>query len=167
MNCREAQSQLYAEGTGAPNEASRAALAAHLEGCAGCRRIRDDLAAALTTWRTETAQLAVPDAEREWHAVRRRIRGGDAANLADTGRRRSWLAWLTLPLGAAAAAAIAVFVSLPPEKPQAPATVPVPAHTARADFVEAPGNNASTMVFVDDKSGWLIVWASDAVPKQG
>lgn len=167
MNCREAQSQLYAEGTGAPNESSRAALAAHLEGCAGCRQIRDHLAAALTTWRTETAQLAVPDAEREWHAVRRRIRGGDAATLADTGRRRSWLAWLTLPLGAAAAAAIAVFVYLPPEKPQPAAVVPVPAHTARADFVEAPGNNASTMVFVDDKSGWLIVWASDAVPKQG
>jgi hypothetical protein len=35
-------------------------------------------------------------------------------------------------------------------------------HVARADAVVAPGNNASTMVFVDDKSGWLIVWASDA-----
>jgi len=169
MNCREAQSQLYADGARAPTETSRAALAAHLEGCAGCRRIRDDLAAALTTWRTGTVALAVPDAEREWHAVRRRIRGGDAAPLADTGRRRSRLAWLTLPLGAAAAAAIAIFISLPAEKPQpaAAVSVSVPAHTARADFVEAPGNNASTMVFVDDQSGWLIVWASDAVPKQG
>jgi hypothetical protein len=74
--------------------------------------------------------------------------------------------WLTLPLGGAAAAAIAVFVSLPPEKPQPPVAVS-PTPTARAEFVEAPGNNASTMVFVDDKSGWLIVWASDAVPKQG
>jgi hypothetical protein len=39
--------------------------------------------------------------------------------------------------------------------------------SVRADFVEAPGRNASTMVIVDDKSGWLIVWASDASPKEG
>ena len=166
MNCRESQSQLYAGGSGTPDDPARADLAPHLEGCAACRRVRDDLAATLSTWRTETAQLAVPEAEREWHNIRRRIHGGDAATIAGSGRRRSWLAWLTLPLGAAAAAAIAVFVSLPPERPQ-PVTVAVPALTARADFVEAPGHNASTMVFVDDQSGWLIVWASDAVPQQG
>jgi hypothetical protein len=38
---------------------------------------------------------------------------------------------------------------------------------ARADAVEAPGGNASTMVFVDDRSGWLIVWASDSGGRSG
>jgi hypothetical protein len=38
---------------------------------------------------------------------------------------------------------------------------------ASAESVEAPGDPASTMVFVDEKSGWLIVWASDTAPRRG
>ena len=32
---------------------------------------------------------------------------------------------------------------------------------AGADFVEAGDPNASTMVYVDKDSGWLVVWATD------
>ena len=41
------------------------------------------------------------------------------------------------------------------------------ARVARADFVEAPGAKASTMVYVDDKSGWLFVVASDETRQSG
>lgn len=34
------------------------------------------------------------------------------------------------------------------------------AFTARAEFVETDDEDASPFVFVDDESGWLIVWAS-------
>ena len=167
MNCREAQPQIFAERDGTLNDVQRAELNGHLAQCDSCRRVRDDLSAALVTWRIEATQVSVPDAEREWHAVRRQIRGGVQAGATGNVRsRRNLFTWIAVPLGAAAALAVALFVS-----PQVTSTRPVDAsprvQAARANSVDAPGNNASTMVFVDDKSGWLIVWASDAQPKQG
>jgi hypothetical protein len=167
MNCREAQPQIYAERDGALDSVQRAALDGHLAHCEACRRIRDDLTSALTAWRTEALNVTVPDAEREWHAVRRRIRGGSESGAAPTsGRRRTFSAWLALPLGAAAAVAFALLV-VPDTAPSTAESATAIAHIGRANSVEAPGNNASTTVFVDEKSGWLIVWASDADPKQG
>lgn len=156
MNCREAQLRVLAERDGALDETSRAALAGHLADCAGCRRVRDDLTAAVNAWRTDVAEVVVPDVEREWYAVRRRMRGGETGAPRPVRSRRSLFAWIALPLGAAAAAALALFISPGPRFDPAP--------IAHVDSVEAPGNNASTLVFVDDKSGWLIVWASDATP---
>jgi predicted anti-sigma-YlaC factor YlaD len=151
MNCREAESRLFA----AEGDASeRAALDTHLAGCATCRAARDRLAAALDTWRAEARATPVPDTEREWHAVRRRIRGGAGSEAA---RPRRWLLpWLALPLGAAAALAVTLFVGREEIAPRAAAP-----QGASADSIDVPGN-ASTMVYVDDKSGWLIVWASDS-----
>lgn len=167
MNCREVQHQLFAEGDGALDNSQRAALEGHVAQCADCRRIREDLTTALTVWRIDTARVIVPDAEREWHAVRRKIRGGmtNAAN-EQALTRRNIFAWLTIPLGAAAALAVALFVSRPSPQPAHAVPAMPTAQVARADAIEAPGNNASTMVFVDDQSRWLIVWASDA-PKSG
>jgi hypothetical protein len=160
MNCREAQPQIFAERDGALDQVQRAALDGHLAQCDACRRVRDEFSAALTAWRVDVIRVAVPDAEREWHAVRRRIRGGAESGAARPARpRRNLFTWIAVPLGAAAAVAVALFVTQPAPTPiAAQHTKP---HVARADSVEAPGNNASTTVFVDDKSGWLIVWASD------
>ena len=165
MNCREAQHQLFAERDGAPDPTTRVSLDGHLAHCAECRRIHDDLSAALTTWRVTAEKTVVPDAEREWHAVRRMIRGGAAAGTeVRPAARRNIFAWLTVPLGAAATLAVALFVTR--NEPANFSHPPAKTQIARADALEVPGNNASTMVFVDDKSGWLIVWASDA-PKSG
>ena len=156
MNCREAQDRILTERDGALDETSRAAVALHVAGCADCRRVRADLTAALESWRADVANVIVPDAEREWHAVRRRMRGGETGTQSPARSRRSLFTWIALPLGAAAEAALALFISPSPRFDPAP--------VAHVDSVEAPGNNASTLVFVDDKSGWLIVWASDATP---
>lgn len=159
MNCREAQDRILADRAEARDAAGRAALAEHLAACASCRRVQTELADALAAWRHDAATVAVPDADREWQAVRRQIRGG-ATGTARPGRSsRSLFAWLALPLGAAAAAALALFIS-PATRPQFFGPTPL----GHVDSVETPGNNASTMVFVDEKSGWLIVWASDASP---
>ena len=160
MNCREAQSEIFANRDGAPGASPRAALDAHVASCAACQQIRTNLAAALGAWRTDSARAIVPDAEREWHAVRRRIRGGAETGLAPVRPSRSGFAWLSLPLGAAAAAAFA-FVVLNQERSAELHANFSSAVTARAHDVEAPGHKASTMVFVDDKSGWLIILASD------
>jgi len=165
MNCREAQNHILAERDGALAETERAALMSHVEHCGDCQRIRADLISALTHWKMRAQAVVVPDAEREWHAVRRQLRGGvEAGEVRLTPRRPGWLTWLTVPLAAASALALALFISLP--SGEGPAASPAP-HVARAESVQAPGRNTSTMVYVDDKSGWLIVWASDANPKQG
>ncbi len=166
MNCREAQSHIFVERDNALELNQRAALEGHIAHCGDCQRIRENLAAALETWRTKATHVKIPDAEREWHAVRRRIRGGAESGAARTARpRRNVFAWLAVPLGAAAAVALALFIS-----PETTSSLPGTAsggHVSRANSVEVPGNNATTMVFVDDKSGWLFVLASDAAPKQG
>ena len=168
MNCREAQNQIFAERDGALPETERAALVSHVAQCPDCRRIREDLVVAVDFWRVEAAKVIVPDAEREWHAVRRKIRGGvEAGEVRLTPRRPGFFTWLAVPLAAVGALALALFISLPTEKPigvdgQSPGS-----HVARAESVQVSGRNASTMVYVDDKSGWLIVLASETAPKQG
>ena len=167
MNCREAQSQLCAEPDGALDDRQRAALDGHLAQCEGCRRTRDELSAVFLAWRSEVSRTPVPDVDREWYAVRRRMRGGAEAGAPAPRRSRHLFAWIGVPLGAAAALALALFVS-PRLTSTAPAAAHPPAEIARANSVDVPGNNATTMVFVDDKSGWLFVWASDSTaPKQG
>lgn len=165
MNCQEAQHQIFAERDSAPDTTARVTLEGHVAHCADCRRIRDDLTAALVTWRRDAEKVVVPDAEREWHALRRRIRGGDAGAVeAGTTRPyRNVFAWLAVPLGAAAACAIA-FVAL--RQGTAPSPPAGRTQIAHADYVEAPGRNASIVISVDDKSGWVFVVASDE-PKRG
>src|SRR5688500_2627647 len=115
MNCREAQSRIFAERDGALNNSQRAALEEHVARCGDCQRIRDDLTTVFVTWRNDVNRAAVPNPDREWHAVRRRIRGGAEPGTAQVSRpRRNLFAWLALPLGAAAAVAVALFVSLQP-----------------------------------------------------
>jgi predicted anti-sigma-YlaC factor YlaD len=164
MNCREAQRHLFAEGEGALESSQRVTLEEHVGHCPDCRRMRDDLTAALSAWRSENARTPVPDADREWHAVRRRIRGGVEPGAEHTVRpRRNLFAWAAVPIGVAAAAAVALMVSKPEP---AGTSLPLVAYAATAESIDVPGGDAATMVFVDEKSGWLMVMASDA-PKRG
>ncbi len=162
MTCREAQDRLFTTGSVAPG-ATEPAVAAHLGQCAGCRKLQTELAAALGSWRSTVASTPVPEAEREWLAVRRRLRG-DEGRAGASSRPTTFARW-ALPVGALAAAAVALFVAAPPVTPSA--TPPQDIAMASAESVEAPGDPASTMVFVDEKSGWLIVWASDTAPRRG
>lgn len=166
MNCHEVKNHLFAGSDGALNATERAALDAHCATCADCRRTRDDLAAALTTWRAESARAPLPDVEREWHAVRRKIRGGlEAGSTVTLERPRRLFTWIAVPVMAAAAAALTFYMGSGSEREAtlastSPSTTP---QIARADSVEVPGK-ASTTVYVDEKSGWLVVWATD--PKE-
>src|SRR6187549_3483366 len=145
MNCREAQNQIFAERDGALAETERAALVAHVAQCSDCRRIREDLVVAVDFWRAEAAKVTVPDVEREWHAVRRKIRGGvEAGEVRLTPRRPGLLTWITVPLAAVGALALAFFISLP-SGPKTDAGTPPATQVASAESVEAPGRNASTM----------------------
>lgn len=152
MNCRSAQPLLSAERDGALASRERADLEAHVAGCAECRRFQAALVAAGEHLRASAARVVVPNEVRAWQDIHREIRAGKAE-----GARPWWnvVRWAA-PLAGVAALAMVAFVSPDAidEDDAAPAV-------ARAEYVEV-GDDASSMVYVDDKSGWLVVWAEPA-----
>jgi len=163
MNCRSAQRLLSAERDGALATSERTDLEAHLVACGSCRQFRAIIGDAAGAWRASTTQVRVPDAEQTWQAIRREIREGDSRVARPAPNPFRWL----LPVGAGAALA-AVIVMVAPQWRQGSALTPQ-AHereVARVDFVEVP-DGGSSMVYVDDKSGWLVVWAVDSKQTAG
>lgn len=160
MNCRDIEPLLLAERDGVLTTKQHAELATHVAGCPACRRERLIYGDAVTFLKTDAANVAVPDADKEWRAIRARLHGESAKPAKK--RPLAPVIWFSAPLAAAAALAVAFFVTRSPA-PQAPSlTSQAPAtEVARADFVEAGDSNASTMVYVDKDSGWLVVWATD------
>ncbi len=161
MNCHAAQNALFEDRDDqlAPNQ--QAALETHLATCGECQRVRQSLETALSSWRHQNTTVAIPDSQREWHAVRRRIRGGvDESGQATSRHRRGLFAWVSIPVSAAAAAlAVALYVG--PFSLKSPESAASLAQTARVNPA-TPEPSASNMVFVDDKSGWLVVWSSES-----
>jgi predicted anti-sigma-YlaC factor YlaD len=150
MNCRSAQRWLSAAQDGALADHERAGLAAHVAECTECRQFQSLLGAAQQHLQVVATQVAVPDGERAWQDIRREIRATRPV------APRAWwnLGRWALPLGAAAALAAVAVIGPSWTDDDGPQTV------ARAEFVEVSGD-ASSVVYVDDKSGWLVVWASD------
>jgi hypothetical protein len=158
MNCREAGHHIAAGPDGSLGNDQRAALEQHVAACAGCRRLREDLAATLDTWRSQAQNVPVPDSTREWEAVRRSIRQGGTTG-AKGGRH--FLSWIALPLGAAAALMLTLWMD--PVTPPAPA--PAPSVGRSGDSVEVSAADGS-VVFVDDKSGWVVIWEAQPPARQ-
>lgn len=143
MNCRDIEPLLLAERDGVLTSEQHAELAKHITACPACRQERLIYGEAVTFLKTDAANVAVPDVEGEWRALRSLLCGEGAKPARKP--RLAPLIWFGAPLAAAAALAIAFLVS----RPSAP---PPPAD-------EAP---AATIAYVDNDSGWLVVWAADA-----
>ncbi len=186
MNCRQAETQLLAARDGALAEPVAADLAAHLEACPSCRALQARLDETFAQWQHETTSVPVPDPQTEWFAVRRRLRQETAAPSGLV----TWSRLLRVAAPLTAVAAIALIVwqgrtpSSAPLAPELAALSSAPdatiadtpatdfdgswpemdehfAFTAHAEYVETDNEDASPFVYVDDESGWLIVWASD------
>lgn len=160
MNCQAAQPLISAERDGALGGDSHGALEAHVAGCAACRQLRVTLAESAAAWRTTTASLPVPDERLEWQRIRRRLNGEPAGS-----PRRAWggvAGWRGLSFAAATALVVGLFFS-----PRWPGSaLPAAAvQVARTESVEVGGDASSAMVFVDEKSGWLVVWAAGETDK--
>lgn len=151
MNCREIETLLFAERDGALPTHQRTDLDRHVAGCAACRQMRVDFAAAAESWRGHTANVRVPDPDTEWRRLRAQLHGAEVRTSPK--RRIAPIVWLATPLAAAAAIVFAFFLQSSP--------LPESDALARADYVESGSAEASTMVFADKESGWLVVWASD------
>lgn len=113
------------------------------------------MSAALESWRMATNGAKAPDAERAWQDIHRAIRVTRPAE--PRGALGRWI----LPLGAAAAAVMALMVFTSQWKGRSTSQSGIArVDAARADFVEVP-DDASSVVYVDGESGWLVVWAVD------
>jgi anti-sigma factor RsiW len=163
MNCRDSESLILAERDGALAKDQLTVLSDHVAACPGCRQLRTNLATALDAYKTGLASIPAPDADEAWRDLQDRL---------DKPAKRRPLApviWFGTPLAAAAALAFAFIVTRPnTSEPTARLAVtppPVPLYDssviAGADYVEAGDPNASTLVYVDKESGWLVVWATD------
>ena len=162
MNCRDTELLILAERDSVLTSEQRASLSTHVAGCPRCRQLRSTLSEAMTGFRHDAATVAVPDAAEAW----RELSAGLHETPAKPERKRRPLApinWFGAPLAAAAAVSFAFFVGRPSAPTLSPSTSV--AESARADYVEAGDVNASTMVYVDKDSGWLVVWAADAGTK--
>ena len=164
MNCRDIEPLLLAERDGVLTSKQHAELAAHVAGCPACRQARLNYGDAVTFLKTDAANVAVPDADKEWRTIRAQLHGESAKPAKK--RPLAPVIWFSAPLAAAAALAFAFFVTRSPVPPT-PGLTPQTSVTeiARADFVEAGDTTASTMVYVDKDSGWLVVWATDSEVK--
>ena len=172
MNCQDAESQIFAARDAPLGAADAASLEQHLAECPHCRRVSEGLTAAADAWQQAEQKIAVPDAQQEWHAVRRRIRNGPTTESAKDGLP-SWPRLLRFALPLAGACAIAISLSTRLAEPVA---APLESSVAQADwsyfddhftlyaqaeYVETENEYISPFVYVDEESGWLIVWASD------
>lgn len=162
MNCRAATRHLAAE-RDAPLPASvQAGLEHHLATCPACARARAALAEAADAWRENTAHVTPPSPAAEWRELRASLHAAPPAR-----RIPAWLfAAGGLPLAAAAAWAVLLLARDPaPDSPSAALALQPAA--ARAEFIET-GDDSSPVVFLDQSSGWLIVWAGSPVePSSG
>jgi anti-sigma factor RsiW len=171
MNCRDVTPLLSAERDGPLDATAREALERHVAACPACKGLRADMAEAASAWKTETARAATPDPAGEWRSLRARLHA-EADNPSPTTERRMPVWWLAG--GAASLTAAAVWLTTLTPGPVAPvnSTQPVSvvalarpsqAQPAGADYVDTPADT-TPVVYLDQESGWLIVWAESPAP---
>lgn len=175
MNRRDAESLIFAARDAELSAADAARLEQYLAEHPNDRKLAADYETVVQAWRQADQQVAVPNPTTEWHAIRRRIRNSDTKTSASGGGLPSWsrLLRFATPLAAAAALVIAL---LPDPETSAPATISGPTSIAQVDwsdfeehfvlaahaeYVETDNVESSPFVYLDEESGWLIVWASD------
>jgi anti-sigma factor RsiW len=167
MNCRDSESLILAERDGALTKDQLAVLSDHVATCLECRKLRADLNSAVADYKAGVSAVPAPDTDEAWRELQLRLR--------QPARKRPLapIVWFGAPLAAAAAIAFALILTRPaPPAPIAtlavappPAPLYDPSIIAGADFVEAGDPNASTLVYVDKESGWLVVWATEGDTK--
>jgi anti-sigma factor RsiW len=158
MNCRDIESLLLAERDGELTTEEHAALAQHVTACPACRQFRANLTEATLFMKMDAANVAVPDAGGEWRKLR------DAKARPTRKHPLAPVIWFAAPLAAAAALTFA-FVNRQPKPPEM--IIPDNDAATEAELAQAGILDAQTLVYVDQESGWLVVWTTDKEIKDG
>jgi anti-sigma factor RsiW len=158
MNCRDLEPLLSAERDGVLTAGERSSLDSHVASCPACAELKKSFSKGMDAFKNEVVTVSVPDADEAWQKLR--------VTLNDSGARAGKrgpltpLLWFAAPLAAAAAIAFAFFNPTPTAQPEGE-TVTAASGVAQAEYVEPGDAKASTIVYVDKDSGWLVVWATD------
>lgn len=161
MNCHKSHQLLSAERDGFLTADQQISLETHLKDCSRCRKVRPLVAASVESWRDSTASIQMPDVDRAWQDIRRAKRTEGSANSRHYAGALRWIA----PLGIAAG--LAVIASVTPRwQNHAQAALVAQQEKAHADYVDVP-SDASSMVYVDDQSGWLVIWSDGSSEPTG
>jgi hypothetical protein len=139
MNCRDLESLILAERDGVLTTEQHAVAA-----CPACRAMHARRAEASAFLKTDAANVPVPDVDGEWNRVRAQLHAEKTKPVKK--RPLAPVIWFGAPLAAAAAFALAFFLSRP---------VPVPEEAT------------DTIAYVDKESGWLVVWTAESGAKNG
>ena len=159
MNCRDNEPLLLAERDGVLTPDQHAALERHVADCPACQQLRIRLASAMIAFRDDAIKVATPDIEEEWQKVRAQL--SNNAKKPAKPRPLAPVIWFGTTLAAAAALAFA-YLGHQSQTPTAAEPTSSAIEIAQADYVEGGDASASTMVYVDKESGWLVVWATDS-----
>lgn len=160
MNCRETENLLLAERDGVLTPAQHAALGDHLATCAACRAFQADLVNAMESLRADATGIPVPDADEEWRLLQVEMRTRQQHR---SSAGHGAVKWFGAPLAAAAALALAFYAGRATAlRPTDEIILP---GEARAEFVELADASATPVVFRDEESGWLVVWAESEDPR--
>lgn len=163
MNCRTIQEQLMRATDRETASIQPSAIDAHVRTCASCQQFVASLETASAAIQADADAATVPTADAMWASVRSRL--NETGKAEKQPRKVAPIIWIAAPLAAAAALAFAIF----PGKPLAPqqvAAASVP-QSSQVNYVETTDPNATTMVYVDKQSGWLVVWADDPSANRG
>ncbi|MBP8256921.1 MAG: zf-HC2 domain-containing protein [Opitutaceae bacterium] len=152
--CRKIEALLLSEPDGVLTASELAELEAHVVACEACRRERILISEVSTTLKESRRAVVPPSPLEEWESLRKRIHDERRESRKSQGWGKPWLRWgiPSLSLGAAAAVAFVLYLRAPSPAPVSLGTI------ARAEFVQSESAK-STLVYVDQESGWLIVWA--------
>lgn len=156
MNCRAAEPLIYAERDGVLTPAQHAALADHLASCADCRSKQTALHAAMEQFRDEFGAVELPNVDEEWLKLQRKLEPHKAKR--PNQRKLAPVLWFSAPLAVAAAVAFAFLAT----RQMTPTELGEQTVIAHADYVELADPNASPIVYTDQASGWLVVWAESS-----
>ena len=163
MNCLASQKQLLRAQDEALHDQQHSTLAAHLSSCPQCSEFEASLRQISADIKNEAASVPVPDADETWQGIQSRLQ--PTGESETTSKRFAPLIWITAPLAAAAAFA---FAFLPSHSTSDFDSVAMSeASATQVDYVETDNPNATTMVYVDNQSGWLVVWTDDTSVTNG
>ena len=155
MNCHQAEKALSRHLDGELSAELVTGLEKHLASCAACRETAVDWQGYGDNFRAEQPS-GMPDPTKAWHDIRRAIRTRE--DPVAQGQNRPWWARPLPWAGAAATVAIVAIGYVLQLSPGAQFS-----GGGAVEYVDTDLPGASTIVYVDDESGWNIVWVVESV----
>lgn len=149
MNCKQAQEWISREMDGELHTVDQIVLEKHLMQCPACKKVKEHWMSASQLLK-QTADVKIPDATDVWAEIRSQIEKEKLTSRNTLFPFPALLKWTS-----AAAAIIAVTLGI---RFMTPEPAEIFAFQNEVEFVETDLSDSSPVVYIDEESGWAIVW---------